>query len=92
MKKVILALVFLCINRLHLFAGTEPAGQQLLTIATHQASLFHDRTSPLELEVDLVAQMNVPPKGHLILKWKEKNQWWRKVVIGKLRANRYAER
>ena len=82
MKKAVLTLVLLCGNSLSLLARSDSAGQQLLTTATQQANLLHDRTSPLELEVDFVAQLNVPEEGHLTLKWKDKNQWWRRVAMG----------
>src|ERR1022692_1805900 len=47
-----------------------------------QASLFHDQASPLQLDVDFVAQINVPTQGHLTLKWEAWDRWWRKIVMG----------
>jgi len=67
----------------HLLVGsTNPAAQQLLIAAKQQASLFHDDDSPLQLDVDFVAQMTAPAQGHLTLKWGAKDRWWRKIVMG----------
>jgi len=66
-----------------LFLGsTNPAAQKLLITAKQQASLFHDDGSPLQLDVDFVAQISAPAQGHLTLKWGAKDRWWRKIVMG----------
>ena len=82
MKKASLATLLL-VGSLPLLRGsTYPAAQRLLITAKQQASLFHDQTSPIQLDVDFLAQVNVPTKGHLTLKWQEKDHWWRKIVMG----------
>ena len=65
-----------------LFAASNPAPHQLLATPETQAHIFGDRTEPLQLEVDFVAQMNVPTQGHLSLRWQSKNRWWSKAVMG----------
>jgi TonB family protein len=82
MKKLLLTTAFLVCACDLLFGNTNPAAQQLLTASKQQASLFHDDESPLQLDVDFVAQMNVPAQGHLTLKWENKDHWWRKIVMG----------
>ena len=83
MKKVMLATVLL-VGSLPLLMGssTDAATQQLLVTAKQQASLFHDQTSPIQLDVDFLAQMNIPAQGHLTLKWQANDRWWRRVVMG----------
>ncbi len=83
MTKVMLATVVLFGSLpLLLGSGTDAATQQLLVTAKQQASLFHDQTSPIQLDVDFLAQMNVPTQGHLTLKWQANDRWWRRVVMG----------
>jgi len=65
-----------------LLGTTNPAAQQLLLTAKQNASLFHDQGSPLQLDVDFVAQMMVPAQGHLTLKWVSKDRWWRRILMG----------
>jgi TonB family protein len=82
MKKATLVTVLL-VGSLPLSTGsTSPAAQQLLVTAKQQATLLHDQTSPIQLDVDFLAQMNVPAKGHLTLKWQGKDLWWRRIVMG----------
>lgn len=82
MKKAPLAALLL-VGSLPLLTGsTKPAAQQLLVTAKQQASLLHDQTSPIQLDVDFLAQVNVPTKGHLTLKWQGKDRWWRRIVMG----------
>ncbi|SRR6266496_226520 len=74
MKKVTLATVLLVGSLPLLFSGsTNPAAQQLLVTAKQQASLFHDQPSPIQLDVDFLAQVNAPTQGHLTLKWDQKH-------------------
>ena len=82
MKKLMLMFTFLLCTFPMLFAGTNPDAQQLLTTAMQQADIFDDKVGPLQLEVDFVAQMQVPMQGHLTLKRGAKDQWWRRVVMG----------
>jgi protein TonB len=82
MKKLILTLGFLAASLTPLHARTDPVAQQLLIAAERQADLFSDQTAPFQLEVDFLAQINVPTKGHMTLKWAAKDRWWSKVVMG----------
>jgi TonB family protein len=83
MKRVTLATVLL-VGSLPLLFGssTNPAAQQLLVTAKQQANLFHDQPSPIQLDVDFLAQVNAPTQGHLMLKWEAKDRWWRRIVMG----------
>jgi TonB family protein len=82
MKKVILTTALLICSLPLLLGSSDPAVQQLLVTAEQQASLFHDQADPLQLDVDFVAQMNVPSQGHLTFKWGAPDRWWRKIVMG----------
>ena len=82
MKKLILSTAFLLCTNLAVLGGADPAPQQILITAKQQAALFHDEAIPFQLDVDFVAQMNVPTEGHLTLKWKAKDIWWRRTVMG----------
>jgi len=82
MKKLVLAIALLIGSHPLVLSSTNPDAQQLLVTAKQQASLFHDQASPLQLDVDFVAQMNVPAQGHLTLKWEAKDHWWRRIVMG----------
>ena len=64
------------------FGSTDPATQQLLVNAARRASLFYEQTTPIQVDVDFVAQINVPVPGHLTLKWQSEDHWWRKIVMG----------
>ena len=70
------------VNLPPLTGSTNPMAQQLLVTARHQANLLHDQTSPIQLDVDFLAQVNVPIKGHLTLKWQGKDLWWRRIIMG----------
>lgn len=82
MKKLVqaTALMLLC-SCFPLLSATDPAAQQLLIAAKQQASLLHNQASPFQLDVDFVMQINVPTPGRLTLKWKAKDQWWRKIAL-----------
>src|ERR1035441_1789942 len=82
MKKPLLTTAILlgCVPLL--FGSSDPTAQQQLFAARQQADIFHDQASPFQLEIDFVAQLNVPTTGHLILMWDAKDRWWRKVVMG----------
>lgn len=81
MKNPILTTALLVGSLPLLAARTDPATQQSLIAAKQQASLFHDQANPLQLEVDFLAQINVPTQGHLTLKWEAKDRWWRRIVM-----------
>jgi TonB family protein len=82
MKKMIPTAALLLGTFPLLLASINPAAQQLLITAKQQASIFHDGASPLQLDVDFLAQMNVAAHGHLTLKWAAKDRWWRRIVMG----------
>jgi hypothetical protein len=85
MKNLVLtsALTTLLVGMLPpVLADTNPAAQQLLGAATLQANLFRDQVKPLQLDVDFVAQINVPTQGHLTLRREAKDRWWRKIGMG----------
>lgn len=63
----------------HLMAS-DP--QQTLDSAHMPADLFQHANQPLLLEVDFKAQLTVPTEGRFLLKWKSKEQWWSKIVLG----------
>lgn len=63
-------------------AGADSPAQQLLNAAELQANLFHDQANPFDLDVDFTAQLNVPTRGHLKLKWAAVDRWWRKIDLG----------
>jgi len=80
MKKLVLTTA-LVIGTFQPLSATDPAAQQLLLTAKQQSSLFQDHASALQLDVDFVAQTNVPTTGHLTLKSEGGGRWWRKVVL-----------
>jgi hypothetical protein len=82
MNKVIIASVFLLATARLSPAGADPAAQQLLVAAEQQADLFNHDASPFQLEVDFVAQVQVPTQGHVTYRWEAKDRWWRKVSMG----------
>jgi TonB family protein len=63
-------------------ANSDSAAQQLLVAAELQSSLFHGQVSPFELDIDFIAQVNVPTRGQMTLKWAAADRWWRKIVLG----------
>jgi TonB family protein len=81
MKAIIVAAALL-ISAPCLLAGSGPDAQQLLATANQQREIFGDHGTPLELQIDFVAQLNVPTNGHLTLRWAAKNRWWAKVSMG----------
>jgi hypothetical protein len=81
MKKPILTIALLFASVPLLLGSTDPAAQSLLATAKQQASLFHDQAEPLQLDVDFIAQNNIPVRGHMVLKWETKGRWWRKISL-----------
>jgi len=81
MKKPILvaAFLFCCLQRV--WGGVDLAPQESLVAAKQHADLTNDQPVPFQLDVDFVAQFNVPDRGHLTLKWEAKDRWWRKVTV-----------
>ena len=82
MKKVFLSSLFLLATTPILLAGVDPAAQQLLNAAEQQADLFNQDVGPFRLEIDFVAQVQVPTQGHVTFRWEASNRWWRKVTMG----------
>jgi TonB family protein len=82
MKKiaVVLAIALCYVNSAS--ASVDPTLQQSLIVANRRADLSSDESVPFQLEVDFIAQLNVPTRGHLSLKWEKRDQWWRSVVLG----------
>ncbi len=64
------------------FGQRDPAFQQSLIVANRRADLSSGESGPFQIDVDFIAQLNVPTRGHLSLKWGKKDQWWRSVVLG----------
>src|ERR1017187_503107 len=80
-RRIIAALFMFCCPHL-LVAGAGAPDQQLLINAEQQANVFRPDAGPFQLDVDFVAQMQVPTPGHLTLKWKADNTWWRRIALG----------
>jgi TonB family protein len=81
MNSLILASLFF-IACLPALGANNPEAQELFANAEKQANLFHDQARPFQLEVDFLAQLNVPTQGHLTLKWEGKDRWRSEVSIG----------
>ena len=79
MKMLVVSVISL-ISSFPLLGGASPADRQLLITAKQRANLSHDQTGPFQLDVDFVAQINTPVKGHLTLKWQAKDRWWREII------------
>jgi TonB family protein len=82
MKKVILSSLFLLATTRISLAGADPAAQQLLIAAEQQVDLFNHNAGPFKLEIDFVAQVQVPTQGHVTYRWEASDRWWRKVSMG----------
>jgi hypothetical protein len=78
---VFLATLLVCIPA-RVWATDNPAAQQVLDSAQKPADLFRNATAPFELEIEFTAQSKVPTQGRLLLRWKAKDQWWSKVILG----------
>ena len=82
MKKTALTILLVIAAAQPSLAGVDPAAQQLLVAAEQQADLFSHDASPFQLEVDFVAQVQVPTQGHVTYRWEASDRWWRKVSMG----------
>jgi TonB family protein len=82
MKKLILTIALLVYLAAPLVASKNPSAQRLLIAAQRQADLFNNRARSFQLEVDFLAQLNVPTLGHLTLKWESEDRWWSNAVMG----------
>jgi TonB family protein len=74
--------VFGALFVISLHGSAESPQQQLLMSAKQISDLTLNQPEPFELDVDYTAQQNVPLQGHLTLKWKSKEEWWRYVQFG----------
>jgi TonB family protein len=82
MKKAFL-LIPLLLHPSNLILGkSDPAAQEMLTVAGKQANVFDEGVAPFQMDVDFVAQIEIPVQGHMTLKWGSKDRWWRKIVLG----------
>lgn len=54
----------------------------MLIEAKQKSDLSLNEPGPFELEVDFTAQENLPSQGHLLLKWRDKEHWWRYIEMG----------
>lgn len=81
MKNIVLIslLLIICIPS---YGGTDPALQELLVSSRQQANLFEDKIQPYQLEVDFNVKQATSLQGHLTWRWKAKDHWWRKIVMG----------
>jgi hypothetical protein len=87
MKKLTLvAAIVLCYLNPAL-ASVDPASQQSLIVANRRADLSSDESAPFQLDVDFIAQLNIPTRGHLSLKWEKKDQWWQERSPWRLSAS-----
>ena len=82
MKTLVMAAFWPMVVVSSLYAGSNPAAQQLLTSANQQRDIFHKQADPFQLDLDFTAQMNVPMSGHYTLRWAAKDRWRSKVVLG----------
>lgn len=81
-KRLVIAVLACAIAAFPSSAAAENAMQQLLIGAKQKIDLTHNQPEPFELDADFTAQLKLPAQGHVILKWKQKDQWWRFVQMG----------
>lgn len=82
MKKTAFVLCCLLAPLQASFAAVDPALHELLSDSSRQADIFAKGSPPFEMEADFVAQLRVPTKGHLTLKWGAPDRYWQQVTIG----------
>ena len=75
-------IVLSAVASLPILGSAQESLQPLLMNAKQEADLTLHEPAPFQLEVDFTAQQKLPAQGHLSLKWKSKNQWWRSVELG----------
>ena len=63
-------------------AQSDSGLQQLLISASQRSQLAYNPSGPYVLDVDFVAQTNVPERGHMTLKWEANDRWWRQTDLG----------
>jgi hypothetical protein len=63
-------------------AKDNPAAQQQLDNARRTSDLFTNATEPFELRLDFTTELGSPMQGKFVVKWKSKDHWWGKVILG----------
>jgi TonB family protein len=81
-KTLVLAFVFVSLLSAPLPGPAQDASQQLLMNARQKADLSLNEPRPFQLDVEFIAQEKLPSIGHLTLKWKTKDHWWRSLQMG----------
>jgi hypothetical protein len=81
LRPLLAAAIFVASSALA-FPKENPTAQQQLDNARRPADLFTHATEPFELRLDFTTQLGVPVQGQLVVKWKSKDQWWSKVILG----------
>jgi TonB family protein len=81
-NRLSIVIILGAIAALPAYGITEDPVQQLLISAKQQADLSLNTQDSFELVVDFTAQEKLPSQGHLTLKWKSKEQWWRLIELG----------
>lgn len=81
MKRLAFVILFGAISALSALSRAQDPDLQLLINAKHESDLTSNVKSPYQLEVDFTAQQKVLSRGHLSLKWKSKDQWWRQIKL-----------
>jgi hypothetical protein len=82
MRKIVLIAMLAFATSLPSLGADNPPAQQLLDGAYRPSDLFQKSNAPFEIELGFSAQSTVPQQGHLLLRWKAKNEWWSKVIFG----------
>lgn len=82
MKSLAIAVLSCAIATLPTLIAAEDATQQLLINAKQKADLTRNQPEPFELDADFTVQQKLPTEGHVVLKWKQKDQWWRFIQMG----------
>lgn len=81
MRNFIFSTAILLASASLLGAKENPAAQHLLDTAPKPTDLFEHNSQPFQLQVDFTVQLQVPTRGHFLLKWKSKDQWWTKLIL-----------
>ena len=82
MNRLAIVILLCAIAALPVCGIAEGPAQQMLIRAKRQADLSLDQPDSFEMVVDFTAQQKLPTQGHLTLKWKSKEQWWRLIELG----------
>ncbi len=77
---LVAAALLLCASAPALAQG-NPDLQQLLISASQRSQLAYNPAGPYVLDVDFTAQTNIPEYGHMTLKWRDNDHWWRQADL-----------